>query len=167
MIKNYAIKPGILWIAVVLLAVNLHKFYVSVTEIHYNPQNQRLEIILHTFPDDLLLALKKNYRQNPDLDQNPGISKKLINLYLHRNFALSDGQNPVPYRFLGYTFEDDRIVLLMEAKAPENFKHLKVRQTWLLDVYPSQQNIVHLIMPNNKQTFLLDASKTEADFEIR
>ncbi len=157
-----------IWAFLIMLSLEsfqMHKFYVSITEIHYQPENHHLEIILHTFPDDLLAALKKNYAQSPDLDKNPGESKKWIEKYLRLHFSLSDGQTPLPYTFLGYTFEDDRIILLMEARSGKTGQ-LFVHQSWLTDIYPSQQNIVHFIYANKKQTELLDKNRTETIFEI-
>ena len=68
----------------------LHKFYVSLTEIRYNPESERLEVSMRIFPDDLDKALERNFgistQLATELESNEADS--LLQVYLDFHFAL-------------------------------------------------------------------------------
>ena len=57
---KYIKKPALLMIFLVLTAFAWHKYYVSVTEIDI--KNDKLEIIIRTFPDDVENILHDDYQ---------------------------------------------------------------------------------------------------------
>jgi len=144
----------------------LHKFYVSVTEIEYDEDAKDFKIILYTFPDDLQLALKSNYGKSVDYTQNDKKINQLIEKYLKANLRLFTEENEIHYNFLGYTFENEQILLLIETDTVSLPVKLKVRQTWLTDIYPTQKNIIHLNVGNEKQSDILDRKRKETEFVI-
>ncbi len=157
----------ILLLSFSLLSFSLHKFYVSVTEIEYDEEAQDFKIILYTFPDDLQLALKTNYSIAPDFTQNDKKANQLIEKYLKANLHLFADAKEIHYNFLGYTFENEQILLLIETAKTPLPSALKVNQTWLTDIYPTQKNIIHLKVGNEKQSDILDVRRPETIFNIK
>ncbi len=39
----------------------IHKFYVSLTEIRYNPVSERMEVSIRIFPDDMDRAMEEHF----------------------------------------------------------------------------------------------------------
>ena len=145
----------------------LHKFYVSVTEIEYDEDAKDFKIILYTFPDDLQSALKTNYAKDFDFRQNDKNINQFIEKYLKANLHLYADGKKISYGFLGYTFENEQILLLAETEKTPLPSELKVVQKWLTDIYPTQKNIIHLQVGNEKQSDILDAKRSETVFNIK
>ena len=142
-----------------------HKYYVSVTLIQYKSESRNCEIILYTFPDDVALAVKKNFQYEPDWDENDKKAKFFLETYLREHFSIKTDGKELNYNFLGYTFEGEKMLLLMETDPlPEDTKQVEIRQTWLIDIYPDQKNLVHFITGHSKQSEILDAGCTEVRF---
>ncbi len=145
-----------------------HKYYVSVTLIQYKPESRKCEIILYTFPDDVALAVKKNFQYEPDWDGNDKKAKFFLETYLREHFSIKADDKELNYRFLGYTFEGEKMLLLMETDPmPEDTKQVEIRQTWLTGVYPEQKNLVHFITGHDKQSDILDAGHPVARFVFK
>jgi hypothetical protein len=123
-------------------------------------KDRHFEIILYTFPDDLEKAIETRYGKSIDLDKKSKEDRFLIESYLREHFSLEINGKPVRYAFLGYTFENEKILLLMETAPVNKIKNIRLRQSWLTDIYPGQQNIVHVILPDRKISDILTREKT-------
>ena len=154
-----------LWI---LLAGGMHKYYVSVTTIEYDPSSRKCRIILYTFPDDVALAINKTFHYDPDWDHPVPKDKMFLEAYLRDHFSLQADGHSIKYDFLGYTFEGEKMLILMEtAPLPPSARRLEMMQTWLTDIYPEQKNLVHFIVPSHsKQSEILDAGMPRTVFSI-
>ena len=141
---------------------NFHPFYVSVTTITYH--DNRFEIVLYTFPDDVAKAIENEYRYTIDWD-NPGKRARLyLDMYMHEHLQLFSGDREIDYHYLGFTFENEKLLLLAETSPLSLPSRMKIVNTWLIEIYPSQQNIVHVILETKKFTGILD--KTNRVMEI-
>jgi len=150
---------------VLLLSASLrHKFYVSVTTLTYN--DKHFEIILYTFPDDLEKAVSDNFGYTIDLDHPDPETKFYIETYLKEKFKIYVNGKEADYTYLGYTFENEKILLLMETDRLRKIKRVKIVQEWLTDIYPEQQNIVHLIFEEQKFSKILTKDDVVFDVEV-
>ena len=152
--KRVGIGFGYLLILWIFFGFSFHKFYVSVTTIDI--RDNKLEIILYTFPDDLEKAIEQNYKFRIDLDNATDKTRFYINLYLKNRFEIYVNDQSVSYNFLGFTFENEKIILLMEADLDKKISKIEVVQSWLTDVYPDQQNIVHILYDGKKKSEILN-----------
>ena len=155
------------WLLLLFSPAGMHKYYVSVTVIHYNDQNRHLEMDLHTFPDDVALALQKNYGYEINWDKPGPKARKYLNTYVHTHFRLETGGKEIPYQYLGFIFQNDQLVLLMETGAlAEPPSSLSVYDTWLTEIYRDQQNLVHLLYGKTKQSAILDRQNSKSEFNL-
>ena len=78
MLYNYIFHLLWLWV------VNFHPFYVSLTDIRYNPDHNRLEMAQRIFWDDLEAALSQQYKKKVDFlnPDDPQELEKFIESYL-------------------------------------------------------------------------------------
>ena len=161
---KYIKKPALITIFLVLTAFAWHKYYVSVTEI--DVKNDKLEIIIRTFPDDIENILHDNYQLDADITDKK--IKPYLEDYLRSHFELFVNDDaPLDYQFLGTTLEDNFLVLLLQAKLPKNVDNIKVKNTLLFDAFDEQKNIVHFIKGTDKQSFILVKQDSEAVYSVK
>ncbi len=141
---------------------SLHKFYVSVMEIHVNKQNNKLEIILRTFPDDIDRALKDNFHINPDNSKY----NNYLQTYLKQNIRFAFDDKEIGYKILGTTKEDGFLVILIEISLNKTTKKLQIYDTFLLDEYDEQKNIIHFLKDNDKRSYILNKQNQQIEIPI-
>ncbi len=140
-------KLTVFLIAVLLLGSwMLHKFYVSLTEIRYNPQSQRLEVSMRIFPDDLDLAFEKQFGINPHLVTalEHTNADSLIQDYLKFHFAIEVNDDPVILTYLGKEPEADAIWCYLESETIKYPASILVRNSILTNEFEDQVNIIQV-----------------------
>lgn len=141
-----------------------HEYYVSLTEITYKPEQQRVEVIARLFHDDFENVLQTRYSKELNLKpskQSDNI-ETFIKLYFDKKFTVSiDGVKQTP-EYLGYKFDQDRINILLKIKHVNDFKEIAIQNLLLTDVFEEQKNIVHCFKPNQKKSVLLTRFDAEA-----
>jgi hypothetical protein len=87
--NNEIKRTGILLLILIVLCSSIsHKFYVSLTEIHFRPEKGKIEISMRIFPDDLDFAIKGITGINPQLStelEHPD-ADMWLKVYLKKNF---------------------------------------------------------------------------------
>lgn len=134
-----------------------HPFFLSLTEIRYNENSQKLEIAQKIFWDDLEISLEEFHDANIDV-LNPADKdqfNKQVNAYLlDHNKIWVDGK-PVSLNILGYEVEEEAIWFYLES-ASTSFDHsIKVQNSILLTEHEAQQNIVHVYVKGNSPKSML------------
>ena len=141
-----------------------HEYYVGLTEVKFNPDKERLEIISRLFHDDFENVLKARYGK--DLVLKPTKQtidiETYIKLYFDKKLTLKTGDQKHKLSYLGYEFEDDRIHIFFKIKNIQNFNSLDIQNLLLTDVIENQKNIVHCFKHNQKKSVLLTRYKSEA-----
>lgn len=140
-------KLAVVLIAILLLGSwMLHKFYVSLTEIRYNSESERLEVSMRIFPDDLDLAFEKQFGINPHLVTELEHTKadSLIQEYLKVHFAIEVNGDPVILTYLGKEAEADAIWCYLESETIKYPGSILVRNSILTDEFKDQVNIIQV-----------------------
>ncbi len=126
--------------------VLFHPFFITLTEIRHNPDNQRLEIAQKIFWDDLEVALSEFHEETVDF-LNPENSEKLqrqVEEYLLKyNQVWLDGKE-AKLRLLGYEIEEDAAWFYLESEPINWGSEIKVKNSILLENFDTQQNIIHI-----------------------
>ena len=130
-----------------------HKYYVSVSEVDYNQEEQTIEISSRLFVDDLENLLKERYDERLVLDDSK--SDYYINRYFQQKFKVEINQNIQVLNFIGSEIEEDLIYCYFEIKNVKEFHSIKITNEILFDLYMNQQNIIHLNAKDKKKSFLL------------
>ena len=146
-------------------SLQAHEYYVSISDIEYNTKTQSLEITLKLFTDDLELALQQT-DSSAVLSPEDSLSSQdsLIADYCLKSFSVNLNGNEAPYTYIGYEFEEDVTFCYLEA---ENFDfnglvdaNIAIENSLLIDILPSQVNLVHLRIGDQKRSLLLRAGQT-------
>ncbi len=141
----------------------LHKFYVSVTEIEYNEETRSLQIISRVFIDDLEDLLKKRYNENVQLGKKNETKdvNALVKKYFEQKLKIEVNGKPVQVQFLGKEYENDMLLLYLEAPNVSEFKEIKVKNTVLMDLHEEQKNLIHVEFKNVVKSLILISGKEE------
>ncbi|MDX2247005.1 MAG: DUF6702 family protein [Bacteroidia bacterium] len=165
---KYKLMGAIGFVTFFLLSAVSHPFYLSITEMDYNAQNQSLEVSIKLFTDNLEAALISQKTPNSGslaAIESPDIDKK-IEQYLSEKFLVIANGKPVVFTFRGKEVMPDVTWCYLEGKNISAIKTLKVKNLLLLEVYDSQKNIVHLDVNGNKKSLLLQRGKVEEEVQF-
>lgn len=145
-----------------------HKFYVSLTEIRYNAQSERLELSMRIFPDDLDRALLERSGIQTQLATKVEHENadSLIKAYLLESFSLQADGVEIAFSYLGKEPESDAIWCYLESgplSAPQN---LSIRHELLTEIFPDQVNIVQVYIESWNKGLLLSRNQPRGKLRI-
>ncbi|MQP25423.1 hypothetical protein GFJ94_10135 [Flavobacterium sp. LMO8] len=148
---------------VMLSSFAWHKFYVSVTQIDYVPNKKRIEITHRIFIDDLEKALEKKYKKKVYLTSNKELpeAETLIKDYLKENVKISINKKVQNLEFLAREIEGDVLIFYTKIAISKKINTFEIFNSLLTDVYSEQQNIVHVNINSNKNSFLFTNNDTQ------
>jgi hypothetical protein len=140
----------------------LHKFYVSLTEIRYNPKSERLEVSMRIFPDDLDRAMERNFGISTHLatEMEYKEADSLLQVYLDLHFALEVNGASVILNYLGKEPETDAIWCYLESEAIKDPGSIQVRSSLLTEEFGDQVNIIQVYAGTWNKGLLLTREHT-------
>ena len=138
----------------------VHEFYVSLTEIRFNPGSSRFEITMRLFPDDVDRALYHSYGFSTHLGTELESERddSLFHLYLKDHFSVSADGSLLPLTYLGKEREGEAIWCYLESEQTEKPVTLEIRNTMLTDEFEDQVNIIQVYATGWNRGMLLDRS---------
>lgn len=142
-------------------AVETHKFYVSVNQIHYEASKKELQITSRFFLDDLTLALDKEHNTLTYVGTERETPQDVIYLqnYLKKHFHIKINGKAQDIRFVTKEMEDDVLICYLKIKDVSKVQSLEVHHTMFYQVLPDQQHIIHTNISGQKKSLLLTASR--------
>lgn len=145
-----------------------HDYYVSLTEIRYNEDTDRLEISMRIFPDDLDHALKKQHGISTRLATRlePPEADSLLERYLDDHFNVKVNGREVPLTYLGKEPESDAIWCYLESDPVPRPATIGVRNSILVYDFEDQINIVQVYVGNWNRGVLLSGEQDSETMEI-
>ena len=148
----------------------LHDFHLSKAEVHYNEQNQSLEISLHIFLDDLEDGMMQIGMENPNFSTSQEHPKadSLLYVYLASHFAAIVDDQKISFDFLGKEDGEDLTAIwcYLEGKNVPPPKKIEIENTILVDLFDDQKNIVAFTSPMKKEFLLFDLKKQKATIKL-
>lgn len=160
------LKKGFLILLLPLVAfTNVHKFYLSVTNIGYSEKDEALQITTRIFIDDMEKLLDERYDIKAQL--GTAIESKLADEYLEKYFKTKmlfeiDGEQR-EYEFLGKKYDTDMMICYLEIPqvTVDKIKSIQIQNEILTDLFDDQQNVVHFKIKGKKKSFVLLKSDTK------
>lgn len=147
----------------------LHPFFISLTEMRYNPESKKMEIAQKIFWDDLEVALASEFKEKVDF-LKPKDKAKLesqVKTYLLKHNQVWVNGKSVMLTYLGYEVEEDAAWFYLESSVVELPKSVEVQNTLLLKDFEEQQNIVHVYAQSKSpRSLLLGEGKEKGKIEF-
>lgn len=135
----------------------IHPFFISLTEVRFNPGSKKLEIAQKIFWDDLEVALGNHFQEKVDF-LHPKDKAKLdrqVREYLLKHNQVWVNAKPVSLDLLGFEVDEEAAWFYLESSATELPKIVEVQNTILLKDFDGQQNIVHVYNQSKSPRSLL------------
>ncbi|GAB3235659.1 hypothetical protein GCM10027346_25570 [Hymenobacter seoulensis] len=140
-----------------------HAYHVSIMELRFNPEKQRLEMAMKVFIDDLEKGLSagKPATVRTDLLPRAQLNPMLTEL-LNRSiqFSARPGET-LPLTLVGMQKESDSYWLYFTAPLPASATGVSLRHQFLFSTFPDQMNIVNLEAKGQKQSLLFRADEAQ------
>jgi hypothetical protein len=127
-----------------LLSPAFHPYYVSVTEIEYNPQKRELGVACKFFIDDLEEAIRDAGAGKTDLIKGDKTrNTRLLEDYLKAHLGLMTDGRKIDLAFIGYELDQEAIWCFLEAGSIQSFSRLNIRGDMLFELRKDQINLFH------------------------
>ncbi|SRR5260221_3448813 len=126
----------------------LHPIHVSTTNIEYNKQDNKLEVICSIFTDDFEAALAKQSHAKTDLSKADmhAAMDALVKSYIATNLNIKVGDIPEKLNYLGFEINREATEVYLESDKIPAIKKVDVEVSLLYNLFDDQINIVHIIV---------------------
>ncbi|WP_373520073.1 DUF6702 family protein [Aquiflexum sp.] len=141
--------------------VFFHPFYISLTEIRYNPTQKSLEIAQKIFWDDLEVALAEVYKTKVDFlntNSREALEDMVKSYLLEKNEIMVNGQKFSLY-YLGFEIEEEAVWFYLEALKVPIPQVVQIRNEVLIEHFEGQQNIVNFYKDQKPKSLILYKGK--------
>ena len=159
-------KRFLLFLIICSLAISsfeMHKFYVSVTQINFAQDKKAIQITSRIFIDDLNNALEKKHKKKFYIGSTKESEEEiqLMKNYFNENFSIKVNSKSKPTVFLDKEIEDDVIIVYHVIRDISKINSLEIKNTLLFDFLPEQQHIIHTQISGKKLSALLTFENRE------
>lgn len=136
---------------------NMHKFYVSVTQVEYVKEKQSLQIITRIFVDDLEALLRQRYDENITLEDSEDETQIdfYIEKYLKEKIQIHINDKQEDFVFLGKEYEEDIVYCYLEITNVKDIKSFEITNQVFFDLFEEQQNIIKAKINSKNKSFML------------
>jgi hypothetical protein len=133
-----------------------HPFYVSLTDIRYNSEDQRIEMAQKIFWDDFEVALAEKYKVGVDFlnPEEPEKLEKMIKAYLLEMNEIHINNQKVILVYLGYEIEEDTAWFYLEGNNIARPQVAKIKNSILIHQFDKQQNIVTFYLGESPKSLI-------------
>ncbi|MFT4600475.1 MAG: hypothetical protein ACI857_000649 [Arenicella sp.] len=146
-----------------------HKFFISIADMEYNEDKQKINVSLKVTAHDFELVLRRKFKKDLHLEEVEDSSSvgKYYQAYLNHNFKLYNDGVRLPQVFLGkeVTNRED-LYFYFSFINVTNPAMIKVVSNLLSSVSDVQQNIVHYKYQNQTKSVTLLPSQNEAEIKF-
>ncbi|MBP1839343.1 DUF6702 family protein [Formosa algae] len=148
----------LLLVVVPLLAfTTAHKYYVSITEVHYVKEKESVQIITRIFIDDLEKLVRARFDESITLAVKNESEKVdfYLEKYLTEKIKIKINGKDAVLQFIGKEYEDDVAICYIEIPKIDHISEIEVQNLVLFDIFEEQQNVVRLNINDKKKSFIL------------
>jgi hypothetical protein len=135
-----------------------HPVHVCTTNIEYNKQDNKLEVICTIFTDDFEAALSKQYKTKTDLNKADmhAAMDALIKSYIGTNLQIKTNDAPVKLNYLGFEINREATDIYLESDKIPDVKKVEAEVSLLHNLFDDQINIVHITVNKVRKSEKLD-----------
>lgn len=161
--KKKGIVVGLVLGLLVFSAFQMHKFYVSVTQIDFAEDKKAIQITTRIFIDDLNNALEQKHKKIFYLGSSKETPEQTGQLkqYLAENIFIKVNGKSREIVFLEKEMEDDVLVCYLIIRNTPKVTSLEIKNTLLFNFLPEQQHIIHTRVSGKKRSALLTSENRE------
>ena len=161
--KNKCFLLFLTLFSLAITSFEMHKFYVSVTQINFAQDKKAIQITSRIFIDDLNNTLEKKHKKKFYIGSTKETEEEvqLLKSYINENFSIKVNSKLKQAVFLDKEIEDDVIIVYYVIRDVSKINSLEIKNTLLFDFLPEQQHIIHTQISGKKQSALLTFENQE------
>lgn len=156
-------------VAIVTSSFALHPIHVSVCDLEFDRKEERLELTMRIFTDDLEQQIRKE-TGNKTMDiLNPPqefSTDELFEEYLNRHFKLEVNGAYTSYEYLGHEVEAGSVYCYMMVPEVTELSSLTVFNDILLDIFDDQVNLIHVEVDGDIQTMMFKEGRPTSALDL-
>ncbi|GAA4281385.1 DUF6702 family protein [Gaetbulibacter aestuarii] len=135
-----------------------HKYYVSVTQVNYVPEEKAVQIISRLFVDDIERALQNNYNDTLVIagKNEPEIVNTYLKKYFNSRFSVKINGQSSNINFIGKEYDGDIMKCYLEIPNVSQVYSFEITDAILFDIDDSQKNIIKTNINGKQKSFILD-----------
>ncbi|MCH7408033.1 hypothetical protein MM239_01385 [Belliella sp. DSM 111904] len=162
MVYNYILIIWLGWKAM------FHPFYISLTDIRYNEDQQSLEIAQKIFWDDFEISLSKTFESKVDFinPENTDRLENMVKKYLLTHNQITINGKAIKLNYLGFEIEEDAAWFYLEGVLTETPNSVEINNTILIKEFDEQQNLVNFYMGRKPKSIILHKDKTKGSLSF-
>jgi hypothetical protein len=140
-----------------------HPIHVSTTNISFNKQDHKLEVICTIFTDDFEAVLVKQYGKKTDLTKAElhAAMDMLVKSYLASHLQIKVGSAVLPLNYIGFEINKEATDVYLESDEINEVKKIGVEVSLLHNLFDDQINIVHITVNGIRKSEKLDYPDTK------
>lgn len=146
-----------------------HALYLSVIQIKHQQTEQTALITIKVFTDDFENAIKNAHPDltillGKDICQQEG---KYLEAYFEKHLAISINGTNRNYTLQNCQQENEVYFLELEMPCPLDWKEFKIEADFLMELFPTQSNMINLIYGNEKRYCRLTKKESTCELSLR
>ncbi len=139
-----------------------HAIYVSVIEIEQNSVDSNGIIRIKVFMNDLHDAIFNQTAKHVDLENNScNNNKELVTSYFKDHLSIKVNGSELDYSHLSCEINDISIWFEFTFSAVKQWRTLEIKADYLIELFPTQSNIVSIAYEEQKSMFRLTKGETQ------
>jgi hypothetical protein len=143
---------------------DLHKYYISVTQVNFNKDYNSIQMTSKIFVDDFQQVLREHYDENIILDNKN--KSRTIDLYIERyllqKIKVTLNNKAAKIVFIGKEYDADIIKCYLEIEGVNRINTLEISNKVLFEIFEDQQNIIKTKINSKRESFILLPKKDAA-----
>ena len=147
----------LLFVSFGLLSFNVHKYYLSLTQIKFKEEQKSVQIIINVFMDDIELALNKDYNINLQLTTKKELKDNDVYFekYLKEKLQFKINGASQNYNYLGKEYDGELVFFYLEIENITSVDNIEVTNKILTFHFPTQQNLIKSKVGEKNKSVLL------------
>lgn len=136
---------------------NLHKYYLSVSNVTYSSKAKALQMTTRFFIDDLEFVLAERLEKKVFINKDEDLTnlKTTLASYLEKKLLVTTNNTKRTSVYLGGKIENDQVVLYIEIPVNEEPDEVKMEFSALIELFEDQKNMIHLKLHGKRGTLLI------------
>jgi hypothetical protein len=148
--------------------LHLHPYYITVTELEYNPKDKELGMACKIFTDDFENTLKNQYHAKIDIYHPVDkalLGKRMADYITSHLRILVDGKQ-IPLNYLGYEIESEATWCYFSSPGIKSVKTVDIFNELLYDFKKEQINMMHVKVNGNRKSSRVTYPETHSKFDF-
>lgn len=156
-----------IFLAAILLVftsyTEIHKYYISNTQVDYIKEQKTLQIITRVFVDDVEAVLKERYDVFVSIAHDSVTSADIyLKEYLKEKLQIKINNKPKALNYVGKALDGNILKCYLEINNLKRISTFEISNEVLFDIYDDQQNITKLDINQIRKSYLFSKQKSKA-----